>query len=84
MDVVVFAVWLMLMPCLLTAIGLSLDIGAPWTWLGAVAAALFAVSFWTLRKYSKGVAQSLIGPVIFTPAFWFWIIFCAIKFDPFF
>lgn len=59
-----------------------IDVGAPWSWFGALVAASFAVSFWQLRKLSKGVVKSMIGPVITAPAFWLWIIFCAAKFDP--
>jgi hypothetical protein len=60
-----------------------IDLGSPWPWFGVLVAASFAVSFWQLRGHSMRIAKSLVGPVITAPAFWLWIIFCAIKFDPF-
>jgi hypothetical protein len=61
-----------------------IDLGAPWSWFGA----LFVVSYFTcflpLRRFSKPLAKSFIGPLITAPLFCVWIVFCAIKFDPFF
>ena len=55
----------------------------PWTWLGALFAASYAVSFFPLRKHSKAIAKSFAGPVITLPALWAWILFCELLFDPF-
>ena len=60
-----------------------IDLGAPWSWLAILFTASFTVSFLPLRNQSKAFTKSLVGPVITTPAFWLWVIFCAIKFDPF-
>jgi hypothetical protein len=60
-----------------------IDLGAPWSWLAVLTIASFAVSLLPLRKDSSATVKSLIGPIIVAPAFWLWIIFCAIKFDPF-
>ena len=60
-----------------------IDLGAPWSWLGALFATSYAVSFFPLRKHSKAIARSFIGPVITVPALWSWILFCALIFDPF-
>jgi hypothetical protein len=60
-----------------------IDLGAPWSWLVALLAASFAVSLWALRKQPKPTAKSLVGPAITAPAFWLWVLYCAIKFDPF-
>ena len=60
-----------------------IDLGAPWSWLGALMATSFAVSFWPLRKHPRPAAKSLVGPAISAPAFWLWILFCTFKFDPF-
>jgi hypothetical protein len=59
-----------------------IDFGAPWSWLVVITVASFAVSFWPLRKDSMAAVKSLIGPLVVAPAFWLWIIFYAIKFDP--
>ncbi len=61
-----------------------IDLGAPWSWLGALSAVSFLVSFLELRKHSKRIAKSLLGPVLTVPALWLWISFCIIWFDPFF
>jgi hypothetical protein len=60
-----------------------IDLGAPWSWLGALFAVSYAISFWLLRKHSKAIAKSFVGPVITVPALWSWILFCALLFDPF-
>ena len=60
-----------------------IDLGAPWSWLAALTIASLAVSFWPMRKDSNAAIKSLIGPLVVSPAFWLWTIFCAIKFDPF-
>jgi len=61
-----------------------IDVGAPWSWLGAVIAASYVVSFLPLREHSKAAVKSFIGPVFTAPAFWLWVQFCAIRFDPFY
>jgi hypothetical protein len=61
-----------------------IDFGLPWSWLGVLFAASYMVSFLSLRKDSKAVIKSLVGPLITEPVFWVWVGFCAIKFDPFF
>jgi hypothetical protein len=60
-----------------------IDLGAPWSWLGALFAISYGVSFLPLRRYSKATARSFVGPVITVPALWSWILFCALLFDPF-
>jgi hypothetical protein len=59
-----------------------IDLGAPWSWLGALIVVSFIVSFLSLREHSKAVVKSFVGPVITASAFCLWIGFCAIKFDP--
>jgi hypothetical protein len=61
-----------------------IDLGAPWSWFGLLVGASYMFSLLPLRKHSKAVAKSFVGPVITAPAFWLWIQFCAFKFDPFF
>ena len=60
-----------------------IDWGAPWSWLGSLFAASYAASFLPLRKHSKAIAKSLVGPVITLPALWAWVLFCELLFDPF-
>lgn len=60
-----------------------IDLGVPWSWLGALFAASYVVSFLLLHKHSKAIAKSLVGPAITVPALWSWILFCALLFDPF-
>jgi hypothetical protein len=60
-----------------------IDLGAPWSWLAALFALSYGVSFLPLRQQSNAVAKSFIGPVITAPAFGLWVVFCTIKFDPF-
>jgi hypothetical protein len=60
-----------------------IDLGAPWSWLGALFAVSYATSFLPLRKHSKAIAKSFVGPLITLPAMWAWILFCALLFDPF-
>jgi lipopolysaccharide export LptBFGC system permease protein LptF len=59
-----------------------IDMGAPWSWLVALVVASFTLSFRPLRKDSRAVAKSLIGPLVVGPAFWLWIDFCSFLFDP--
>jgi ABC-type multidrug transport system permease subunit len=61
-----------------------IDLGAPWSWLATLFAISYGVSFLSLRERSQAVAMSFVGPVITAPAFWLWVMFCAIKFDPFY
>ena len=61
-----------------------IDLGAPWSWLAPLIALSYGVSFLPLRKHSQAVAKALVGPVITASAFWLWVLFCAIKFDPFY
>jgi hypothetical protein len=61
-----------------------IDWGAPLSWLGTLCAVSYIVSFLPLRKHSNAVAESFIGPTIVVPAFWLWVVYCTIKFDPFF
>ena len=61
-----------------------IDLGAPWSWFGALSALSYGVSFLPLRKHSQAAVNSLIGPLITTPAFGLWIVICGFKFDPFF
>src|SRR5215469_2195817 len=61
-----------------------IDIGTPWSWLGTLLVISYAVSFLPLRKHSKAVAKSFLGPVIAVPALYLWMLFCAMKFDPYF
>ena len=61
-----------------------IDVGAPWSWFAALFVVSYVVSFLPLRLNSKAVAKSLVGPMITAPAFGLWVVFCAIKFDPFF
>jgi hypothetical protein len=60
-----------------------IDWGMPWSWFGALLAVSYLVSLLPLRKGSKALAKSFIGPGITMPAFALWVLFCAIKFDPF-
>jgi hypothetical protein len=60
-----------------------IDFGAPWSWLGALFAVSYAVSFFSLRTYSKAIEKSFFGPVITLPALWSWVLFCALLIDPF-
>jgi hypothetical protein len=59
-----------------------IDSGAPWSWFVAMISFSYFVSFMTLCKQPKMIIKSFLGPVITAPAFWLWIQFCAIKFDP--
>jgi len=60
-----------------------IDVGTPWTWLAALFAISYGVSFLPLRKHSTAKATSFIGPMVTVPALWSWILFCALLFDPF-
>ena len=60
-----------------------IDLGAPWSWFSVLFVVSYMVSFLPLRKHSKAVAKSFVGPVITAPAFGLWIVFCTLKFDPF-
>lgn len=60
-----------------------IDLGMPWSWLGALCAFSYAASYLPLRQHSKAVVKSFIGPAVIAPAFGLWVAFCAIKFDPF-
>ena len=60
-----------------------IDWGVPWTWLGALFAATYTVSFFSLRKHSKAITKSFVGPLITLPALWAWVLFCELLFDPF-
>lgn|GEM_PF-5207989 len=61
-----------------------IDIGAPWSWLAALFFSSYIASLSRLRKHPKMIFTSLIGPVVTVPVFCLWLVFCAIKFDPFF
>jgi hypothetical protein len=61
-----------------------IDIGAPWSWLIGLFVASYVASLSRLRKHPKMILTSLIGPVFTVPIFFLWVVFCAIKFDPFF
>jgi hypothetical protein len=61
-----------------------IDLGAPWSWHVVLFIVSYAASAFALRKHSMVVVESFSGPVITALMFYFWVGFCAIKFDPFY
>jgi hypothetical protein len=59
-----------------------IDLGLPWSWLGALFAASYIGSLWLLRENPKAALKALVGPLISEPVFWVWVALCATKFDP--
>ena len=58
--------------------------GGPWSWFVPLFVASYIATLLPLRRHSKMMFTSLLGPVITAPVFYLWVVFCFIKFDPFF
>jgi hypothetical protein len=54
-----------------------IDLGAPWSWLAALFATSYSVSYFAFRYHSGKVLKSLIGPFVTLPIVGFGSIFAA-------